>query len=542
MRAISDESTANNTPERRISNGMRGSIINQIIASIITSETLYVECLNKMVQYMKAIRATLTTSQPVISEEDFQTMFYKIEDLNAIHSRFLNELKDKQRSNPDGDVQVGEIFRGLAQNIHYYGAFLHNYGHAIDTVKKCGVNSTQFKEIVSKIILNSQNEQSLTLEDLLHKPVARVQKNALVLQDLLQHTPESHPDYQPLKQAHKINRNFLSEFNVIRTKGFPSVSILHIVFDYLIQLKLSFIFYFSRMHYKALRRLVKNSFIVELADGHRKLRHLFLFNDVIACAKYKPSGRDRFEYELKWFIPLKDIFIISEESSPTEPKESSPVNIVQLKSQACTVRDQIMVEEKDDKKSGSRANDKHRKKLADLEAQLVLASPNLVFKIGNRATTKQMTFFLSSDFERTQWAESILALQKSCSLPGTNAVHIYELQAWISACQKIIKTEMGSYLMRNSRDESLLVGDLHFTLQGLIGLDHPADLYICVEIDSYGHYFRKAKTKLVCHSTSPIWNEGFVLELEGSQNLRILLYQDNDRPILRAKHVLEVII
>lgn len=35
------------------------------------------------------------------------------------------------------------------------------------------------------------------------------------------------------------------------------------------------------------RRLVKNSFIVELADAHRKLRHLFLFNDVLACAKYK---------------------------------------------------------------------------------------------------------------------------------------------------------------------------------------------------------------------------------------------------------------
>jgi hypothetical protein len=38
---------------------------------------------------------------------------------------------------------------------------------------------------------------------------------------------------------------------------------------------------------RAQRRLVKNSFIVEFADGHRKLRHLFLFNDVIACAKYK---------------------------------------------------------------------------------------------------------------------------------------------------------------------------------------------------------------------------------------------------------------
>lgn len=231
---------------------------------------------------------------------------------------------------------------------------------------------------------------------------------------------------------------------------------------------------------------------------------------------------------------------MSEESSPTEPKESSPINIVQLKSQACTVRDQIMMEERDEKKSGSRTNDKHKKKLADLEGQLVLASPNLVFKIGNKSNSKQMTFFLSSDFERTQWAETILTLQKSCNLPGSNAVHILELQAWISACQKIIKTEMGSYLMRNSRDENLLVGDLHFTVQGLTGLGQPADLFVCIEVDSYGHYFRKAKTKIICHSSSPLWNESFVLELEGSQNLRILLYQDGDRPILRAKYVLEV--
>jgi active breakpoint cluster region-related protein len=283
--------------------------------------------------------------------------------------------------------------------------------------------------------------------------------------------------------------------------------------------------------------LVKNSFIVELVDGHRKLRHLFLFNDVIACAKYKASGRDKFEFELKWFISLKDIIICEE--SAIDPKEASPINIVQLKSQACTVRDQIMLDDKQEKKS--RTGDKHRKKLADLEGQLVLASPNLVFKICNRSNSKAMTFFLSSDYERTHWIESILTLQQSCTLPGTSLVHIYELQAWITACQALIKTEMGSYLMRNSRDESLLVGDLHLTIQRLIGLEQPADLFVCVEVDSYGHYFRKAKTKLVCRSACPQWNESFVLELEGSQNLRVLLYQDDpQRPILRAKHVIKL--
>ncbi|XP_038104088.1 active breakpoint cluster region-related protein isoform X3 [Culex quinquefasciatus] len=524
LRAISNETDSGQAGHgifRKISNANRNTIIRHIVTSIITSETLYVECLNKMKQYMKAIRATLTTSQPVISEEEFQTIFFKIEELHEVHSEFLGELKVKLGPLPEGDdLCVGEVFRRLAAHIHLYGAFLHNYGRAIDTVKKCSTQSQQFKEIVSNIVFKNQNEQSLSLEELLHKPVARVQKNALVLEDLLNQTPEQHPDYHPLRQATKTIRNFLSEFNVVQTKSmFPSDD-------------------------KALRRLVKNSFIVELADGHRKLRHLFLFNDVIACAKYKAAGRDRngFEFELKWFIPLRDILICEE--SANDPKETSPINIVHLKSQACTVRDQIMLDEKDERKarsSGSRAGDKHRKKLADLEAQLVLASPNLVFKIGNKATSKTMTFFLSSDFERTQWIESILTLQQSCNLPGQTPVQIYDLQAWITACQALIKTEMGSYLMRNARDESLLVGDLHLTIQGLAGFEQPCDLFICVEIDSYGHYFRKAKTKLVCRSASPCWNESFVLELEGSQNLRVLLYQDDvQRPILRAKQILKL--
>lgn len=131
--------------------------------------------------------------------------------------------------------------------------------------------------------------------------------------------------------------------------------------------------------------------------------------------------------------------------------------------------------------------------------------------------------------------------KQSCNLPGQVPVQIYDLQAWITACQALIKTEMGSYLMRNARDESLLVGDLHLTIQSLSGFEQSCDLFICVEIDSYGHYFRKAKTKLVCRSASPNWNESFVLELEGSQNLRILLYQDDvQRPILRAKQILKV--
>nr|CAD7588751.1 unnamed protein product [Timema genevievae] len=490
-----------------------------IIASIIESETVYLECLNVMLQYMKAIKATLTTSQPVITEEEFNTMFYKIPELYALHHNFLEGLK-KRAHNWDGRLTIGDHFRIMAININVYGAFLHNYGRATDTVRKCSANSHQFADITRDIRLKSLAGQTLSLEDLLHKPVARVQKNAL---DLLKFTPDSHPDHQTLTEALKMTQHFLDEFNMIQTKTmFPILSVL----------KYSVLFVLKSAD-RAQRRLVKNSFIVELADGHRKLRHLFFFNDVLACAKYKASGRDKFTFELKWYIPLCDIVIFEEPA--VEPRETSPANIVALKSQACTVRDQILWDEKDDKRQRNRS-EKQRKKLADLEAQLVLASPNLVFRVGNRSS-RTYTFFLSSEFERTQWIEAIHALQSSQLPSPVVSVTMYELQAWITACRTFLKTNMGSYLLRTGRDESLLVGDLHLTLRDLVGLTQPADLFVCLEVDSYGHYFRKAKSKLVCNSATPRWNEEFIIEMEGSQNLRVLIYEESqDRAMLRGKY------
>ena len=79
--------------------------------------------------------------------------------------------------------------------------------------------------------------------------------------------------------------------------------------------------------------------------------------------------------------------------------------------------------------------------------------------------------------------------------------------------------------MRSPRDEPLLVGDLVFRVDNLSGLTRPSELYVVVEIDSYGHYFRKAKTKIISHEIEPNWNEEFMIELEGSENLRILVYE-----------------
>ncbi|XP_048478633.1 active breakpoint cluster region-related protein isoform X5 [Plutella xylostella] len=535
LRTISSDTDASATPpalrklhtqESSNSNAEAERLTMQrcIVTSIIESETVYVECLYVMEKYMNAIKATLSTSQPVITEEEFNTIFYKISELHELHKNFLEGLKSAVASWEE-PLSVGVHFKKMAENINIYGAFLHNYGRATDAVRRrCG-SSQRFSDLTRQIACRGQ---PMSLDDLLHKPVARVQKNALVLHDLIKYTPASHPDHAMLTDALNMTQHFLDEFNIIQTKSmFPNAD-------------------------RAQRRLVKNSFIVELSDGHRKLRHLFLFNDVIACAKYKASGREKFTFELKWFISLGDAVVAEDEGA--EAREASPANIVALKSQACTVRDQICAEERaamDDKKIrlGSRGNaEKQRKKLAELEGQLVLASPNLVFRVGARAPggsgalQRQHVFFLSSEYERTQWIDSIHALQSSSAPPaGSNAISMLELQAWVTACRSYLQTDMGSYLLRSGRDDSLLLGDLQLHVGGMTGaLDTSADYYIVVEVDSYGHYFRKAKSKLVCRSSQPRWNESFTLDLEGSQNLRLLLYEDAARPVLRGKCTLKL--
>ena len=67
----------------------------------------------------------------------------------------------------------------------------------------------------SKIYISGQNQgQSVSLEDLLHKPVARVQKNCMSLQDLIKHTPETSPDHANLSESLSLMQEFLNVYNL----------------------------------------------------------------------------------------------------------------------------------------------------------------------------------------------------------------------------------------------------------------------------------------------------------------------------------------
>jgi breakpoint cluster region protein len=51
------------------------------------------------------------------------------------------------------------------------------------------------------------------------------------------------------------------------------------------------------------------------------------------------------------------------------------------------------------------------------------------------------------------------------------------------------------------------------------------DAYCTVEVDSFGHFFIKAKTKVSSNGMEPEWKEDFEIDLEGAQTVRILCYR-----------------
>ncbi|CAJ0959990.1 unnamed protein product [Ranitomeya imitator] len=317
------------------------------------------------------------------------------------------------------------------------------------------------------------------------------------------------------------------------------------------------------------RQLLKDSFMVELVEGARKLRHVFLFTDLLLCAKLKKQlGGKSQQYDCKWYIPLADLSFQPLDESETainipliqdDELETIKVKISQLKSD-------IQRERKANK--GGKGQERLRKKLSEQESMLLLLSPSMAFRVHNR-NGKGYTFLTWSDYERAEWGEHIREQQKKCV--KSFSLTSLEIQMLTNSCVKLQTVHRVPLTIGKEDDESSgLYGFLNVIVHSASGFqqsssmchchqyDHhtveysfhivyksesfmtlasllvPIDLFCSLEVDSFGYFVNKAKTRVYRNTTEPSWNEEFEIELEGSQTLRILCYEkfyNKNRPV-----------
>uniref|UniRef100_A0A3B5L9H4 Uncharacterized protein n=1 Tax=Xiphophorus couchianus TaxID=32473 RepID=A0A3B5L9H4_9TELE len=376
-----------------------------VLSGFLASEEIYINQLEALVLPMRPLKAAATSSQPVLTMQQIETIFYKIQDIFEIHKEFYDALLPSiQRW--DEKVTVGHLFQKLASQLGIYKAFVDNYKNALETAEKCSQANNYFQKI-------SETLRLLSPTDLLYKPIDRVTRSTLVLHDLLKHTPKDHPDFPLLQDALRISQNFLSSINeeidprrtaVTTPKG-------------------------------EARQLVKDGFLVEVSESSRKLRHVFLFTDLLLCAKMKKTAVGRHQqYECKWYIPLADLTFQTLDDSDSCPSiQVLPEHeIEEMKMKISVLKNEIQKEKKAPK--GQSRAERLRKKMNEQESWLLLQSPTIPFRIHNKHG-KSYLFLLSSDYERAEWKESIQKLQKkdlqACVLSSV------ELQVLTSSCFKL---------------------------------------------------------------------------------------------------------
>ncbi|KAJ3589534.1 hypothetical protein NHX12_010379, partial [Muraenolepis orangiensis] len=439
-----------------------------VLSGFLASEEIYINQLEAL------LLATATTSQPVLTIQQVETIFYKIQDIVLIHKEFYDALYPNIQQ---WDENV------TASQLGMYKAFVDNYKVALETAEKCSQANSQFQKISENLKVKGPKDSKdcttiVTMEvvafsslpeqsalstapwatawsevcALLYKPIDRVTRSTLVLHDLLKHTPKDHPDFPLLQDALRISQNFLSSIN---EEIDPRRT--------------------------AARQLVKDGFLVEVSEGSRKLRHAFLFTDMLLCAKMKKTSVGRHQqYECKWYIPLADLaFQTLDDSEPSPYVQVLPEHeLEEMKMKISVLKNEIQ-KEKTHKpsyptgvrlqlraggrgppvvslfsqtaeaaaartvkslrlifgapKSQSRV-ERLKKKMNEQESWLLLYSPSIPFRIHNKHG-KSFLFLLSSDYERAEWRENIQRLMRkdlqSCVLSSV------ELQVLTSSCFKL---------------------------------------------------------------------------------------------------------
>ncbi|XP_028830524.1 breakpoint cluster region protein [Denticeps clupeoides] len=476
-----------------------------VLSGILASEETYLSHLEALLLPMKPLKAAATTSQPVLTVPQIETIFFKVPELYEIHKEFYDGLLPRVQQ-WSHHQRVGDLFQKQASQLGVYRAFVDNYEVAVETAEKCCQANAQFAEISENLKVRSTKDckdqtTKYSLETLLYKPVDRVTRSTLVLHDLLKHTPSSHPDYPLLQDALRISQNFLSSINEETPLRRQSMTVKK----------------------GENRQLLKDSFMVELVEGARKLRHVFLFTDLLLCAKLKKQiGGKNQQYDSKWYIPLSDLtFQTAEEAEPLAIPQVPDEELEAMKIKISQLKSEVQREKRANK--GSKVMERLRKKLSEQESMLLLNSPNMALRVHSR-NGKSYVFLISSDYERAEWKEVIREQQKKCF--KSFSLTSMELQMLTNSCLKL-QTVHHIPLTINKEEDELpgLYGFLNIIVHSASGLKQSLNLYCTLEVDSFGYFMNKAKTRVYRYTTEPKWNEEFEIELEGSQTLRLLCYE-----------------
>ena len=201
-------------------NKKRGFVVKELLAT----EQTYVDNLEIVIkQFIDPIK-----DNQYLDEEDIKGQFLIWESLTCLHKELKKELDKELELKEIHEVRVGSIFKLFGAFFKMYKQYLSNFEPALTRRAELMCTNKEFETLIENA-RKMPECKGLDLEAYLVTPVQRIPRYRLLLQELLQRTPESHVDYTDLsfslQQVHLPFSSLLKLLVIVNTCLFSANSL-----------------------------------------------------------------------------------------------------------------------------------------------------------------------------------------------------------------------------------------------------------------------------------------------------------------------------
>eukprot|EP01134_Creolimax_fragrantissima_P004668 CFRG4668T1 len=275
-----------------------------IVNEIVENERVYVSNLAYIsILYEEPLLNLSQEGKPLIPECTIKSIFKDIKLILKIHTSLLRVLSARHKVWAYNST-IGDCFVDVWEDLSMLYATYVLGTQATMTI----INNTIDKNAAFKSFLKTQRNSdpdasSLTLEDLLMSPVQRIPRYELLLGTMSKHTVKTHPDSPYLEKALVAVRELATSIDN-QKRRVEATRREH----YLLAELRSF-----GVHLANDRHLIKEYNVVELVRNvkgkTRRSRKLFVFNDLLVCAKSARQDKDILDdtkFTPKWMTFLQN--------------------------------------------------------------------------------------------------------------------------------------------------------------------------------------------------------------------------------------------
>ena len=175
----------------------------RVVVEMLDTEQKYIFGIEVMITNWEKPLVAYATAEPKIPLNELKSIFGDgwLQFMVANNAKFLCAKLEERLLEWTETSTVGDIFTDFEPYLHPYKRYCSKYEESLKMLTALAESNPKFKKALEYFDNHCFGFNGLRLRDYLITPVQRVPRYNLLLRDLLNCTPESHPDYALLTTA-----------------------------------------------------------------------------------------------------------------------------------------------------------------------------------------------------------------------------------------------------------------------------------------------------------------------------------------------------